>query len=106
LPDRLLEVLIPFFQVKNPDAMMTPITVANAPLNVIRRAGETLAGKILEAAQNDPRPLIVVSSDMSHYLPHDEAVKMDCIALRALESLDTEYYFNAIRQFNISMCGI
>lgn len=101
-----LEVLVPFFQVKNPDAVMTPITVANAPMNVIRRAGETLGAKILEAAQNGSRPLIVISSDMSHYLPHEESVKMDSLALRALESLDPEYYFNAIRQFNISMCGV
>lgn len=101
-----LEVLVPFFQVKNPDAIMTPITVASAQMNVIRRAGETLAAKIIEAGEGGPRPLIVVSSDMSHYLPHEEAVKMDSLALCALESLDPEYYFNAIRQFNISMCGV
>lgn len=101
-----LEVVVPFFQVKNPEAVMTPITVANAPMNVIRRAGEVLAAKILEAEAVGPRPMIVVSSDMSHYLPHEEAVKMDTLALRALESLDPEYYFNAIRQFNISMCGV
>lgn len=101
-----LEVLVPFFQVKNPDAVMTPITVSNAPMNVIRQAGETLAAKILEAAATGPRPLIVVSSDMSHYLPHEEAVKKDSIALRALENLDAEYYFNVIRKFTISMCGV
>lgn len=101
-----LEVLVPFFQVKNPDAAMTPITVSNAPLETLRRAGETLAAKIREAAETGPPPLIVVSSDMSHYLPHAEAVKMDDIALRALERLDAEHYCNTIRDLDISMCGV
>lgn len=101
-----LEVLVPFFQVKNPDAVMTPISVSNVPMNVLRQAGETLAAKILEAAATGPRPLIVVSSDMSHYLPHEEAVKKDSLALRALESLDAEDYYNVIRKFAISMCGV
>ncbi|CAK7037162.1 MAG: hypothetical protein DELT_00615 [Desulfovibrio sp.] len=101
-----LEVLVPFFQVKNPDAVMTPITVAGAPLPVLKRAGETLAAQIREAAGTGPQPLLVISSDMSHYLPHEEAVKMDSLALRAIESLDAEYYYNAIRKFNISMCGL
>lgn len=101
-----LEVLVPFFQVKNPDAVMTPITVSHAPPGVLEKAGEALAAAIRAAAATGARPQIIVSSDMSHYLPHDDAAAMDAIALEALERLDPEGYFACIRRHSISMCGV
>ncbi|WP_461830227.1 AmmeMemoRadiSam system protein B, partial [Aquifex sp.] len=49
---------------------------------------------------------IVISSDMSHYIPAEEAKKKDEILISAMERLNTEeLYFKAI-QYNITMCGL
>lgn len=101
-----LEVLVPFFQVKNPGAAMVPVTVSGLSLDALRRAGEALAGLIGEAEKTGPRPLIIISSDMSHYLPHEKAVRVDDFALRAFETLDAEHYCRAVLENNISMCGV
>ena len=101
-----LEVLIPFFQVMNPKARVTPITVSSLPVSALRVAGEALADVVLSAAASGGEILLVVSSDMSHYLPHDTAVRVDSMALEALRTLDAEHYFHTVRDNKISMCGV
>ena len=49
---------------------------------------------------------IVVSSDMSHYISHDEAKKMDSMALEAAVNLDPATLYSTVRARNISMCGV
>lgn len=101
-----LEVQAPFLQVKNPGAAITPVIVANMPLPALRAAGETL-DRVVAASRDKGRPmLILVSSDMSHYLPHDAAAKQDAKALEALLTLDAETFHNVVRRNNITMCGV
>ncbi|MDQ7082930.1 MAG: AmmeMemoRadiSam system protein B [Aquificota bacterium] len=58
--------------------------------------GEVLKGK---------EALIVISSDMSHYISAEEASKKDRILISAMERLATdELYFKRV-QYNITMCG-
>ena len=53
------------------------------------------------------RPVsIVVSSDMSHYISHEDAKRKDAIALKAAVDLDPEGLYNTVRSGNISMCGV
>ena len=106
MQEHSLEVLIPFLQVMNPKARIVPVSVSAVPALHLRTAGEALAEAVLEVAAKKEKVLIVVSSDMSHYLPHDKAVAMDGMALEALSSLDPEVYFETIRHNNISMCGV
>lgn len=101
-----LEVLVPFFQVMNPNARMTAVTVSQLPLAALRKAGDALAAAVAEAAAAGEKILVVVSSDMSHYLPHDQSVTMDSLALDALKTLNPETYFNTVRDNGISMCGV
>lgn len=101
-----LEVLIPFFQVMNPKARITPITVSSLALPELRNAGEALADVVLAAASSGENILLVVSSDMSHYLPHETTVHVDAIALEALRTLDAEKYFHTVQDNKISMCGV
>ncbi len=106
LQEHSLEVLIPFFQVMNPKARITPITVSSLSLLELRVAGEALADVVSAAAALGERILLVVSSDMSHYLPHDQAVRVDSLALEALLSLAAEHYFHTVLDNKISMCGV
>lgn len=101
-----LEVLAPFFQVMNPKARIVPVTVSSAPFPHLQSAGDALAGVVAASAAKKEEILIVVSSDMSHYLPHEKAVAADGMALEALRSLNPEVFFNTIRHNQISMCGV
>ncbi|SBV94545.1 Memo-like family protein [uncultured delta proteobacterium] len=101
-----LEVLVPFFQIMNPNARMAAVTVSRMPLAALQKAGEALAAVVADAAASGDTILIVVSSDMSHYLPHDKSVLMDTLALDALKTLDPETYFKTIQDNGISMCGV
>ena len=49
--------------------------------------------------------LIVISSDMSHYVPAEEAKKKDEILISAMERLQTEELYLKRIQYNITMCG-
>ena len=101
-----LEVLVPFFQVRNPEARILPIAVGNVPLPVLETAGAVLAEVASAAVSAGERILLVVSSDMSHFLPHAAAVEADAVALDALETLDPEVFFTVVRGKGISMCGV
>lgn len=101
-----IEVLAPFFQVQNPAARMTPIIVGGERIEALRAAGEALATLVSASAAAGERTLLVVSSDMSHYLTHDEATACDARALQALAALDAEAFFSVVRKHNISMCGV
>lgn len=101
-----LEVLLPFFQVLRPAARVLPIIVGGGAPDELRDAGEALAAVVLAAKERGGRVLLVVSSDMSHYLPHEKTVERDTLALEALASLDAETFYNTVRGNNISMCGV
>ena len=106
LQEHSLEVLVPFFQVMNPKARLTAVTVSGLPFAMLEDAGKALASAVRKIAASGGRVLIVVSSDMSHYLPHAKTVTMDSMALEAMKSLDPERLFSVVRDNNISMCGI
>lgn len=100
------EVLVPFFQVMNPNVRMTAIVVSGLPFSMLQAAGNALADVLLAAEASGEKILLVVSSDMSHYLPHSKAVPADTMALEAMKTLDPEKFFAVVRDNGISMCGV
>ena len=61
-------------------------------------------GKILEPIKEEV--LIVISSDMSHYIPAEKAKQLDFMAIECLEKLDTECLYHRVFTYEISMCGV
>ena len=101
-----LEVVLPFLQVHTPQARVVPVVVGGVSLERLRTAGEALAETVRSAGVRGEAVGIVVSSDMSHFLPHDVTAQRDAQALKALCSLDPERFYATVRQGNISMCGV
>ncbi len=98
-----LEVLLPFLYRLNPDTAIVPIAISAHSFEHLAAVG-TAIGVVLKAFQ---RPVsIVVSSDMSHYISDDDARRKDKIALDAALSLEPRALFSAVRQHEISMCGV
>lgn len=68
-PEHSLEVELPFLQVLFPDVRVLPIVVGDAD-------GDEVA-EVLDRVWGGPETAIVISSDLSHYLPYDVARRVD-----------------------------
>ncbi len=75
-----IEVHLPFLQSVLGNFTLVPIVVGDA-------APEQVAA-VLDALWDGPGTLIVVSSDLSHYLPYEKATAIDARTCRAIEDLD------------------
>ena len=75
-----LEVHLPFLQTLLDYFELVPIVVGNA-------SPETVA-EVLEALWGGPETLIVISSDLSHYLDYKTAMKRDQATCEAIEQFD------------------
>jgi len=74
-----LEVQIPFLQEVFSEFQLVPLVAGEA-------APETV-GAVLERLWGGPETLIVISSDLSHYLPYEAAREKDERTSRAIEAL-------------------
>lgn len=80
-----LEVQLPFLQVVLNTFSLVPLIMGIQDLSTCER----LAGCIWSAIQRSgKRCLVVASSDLSHYYPYAEAVKLDSVVVKNLEAFD------------------
>jgi AmmeMemoRadiSam system protein B len=78
-----LEVQLPFLQVVLGQFTLVPLVVGDATRETVTEVLETLWG--------GKETLIVISSDLSHYLSYDKAINRDCRTRDAIEHLDARY---------------
>lgn len=77
-----LEVHLPFIQRTLADVRIVPLVVGIATPEEVEA--------VLRALWGGPETLVVVSSDLSHYLSYEEAVALDEETARAVEALRPE----------------
>ncbi|MFP4257625.1 MAG: AmmeMemoRadiSam system protein B [Desulfovermiculus sp.] len=98
-----LEVLLPFLWAMDPQAMIVPMCISLPDREKLKR----IAGNLVQVLTTwKSRVSLVVSSDMSHFLPEDEAKSQDDLALQAILDLDPEKLLEVVARHRISMCGI
>jgi AmmeMemoRadiSam system protein B len=98
-----LEVLLPFLQQKKPSVKIMPVCVGpQVSLQQLITFGESLAQGLKKF---DRDVLLVVSTDMSHYISHDSAKKKDSLAIEQILNLNPEGLHETVARENISMCG-
>ena len=103
LAEHSIEVVLPFLQRLNPATRIAPISVSLSSLDVLRQVGEHI-GQALKVLG---RPVsMVVSSDMSHYISHEDAKKRDAMAIEEAVKLDPAALYGTVRANNITMCGV
>jgi AmmeMemoRadiSam system protein B len=82
-PEHALEVQLPFLQeVLEPGFEIVPLGVGVA--------AEADVVRILDALWEPPASLLVVSTDLTHYLPYGRAVTRDAHTASVVEALDAE----------------
>ena len=103
LGEHSLEVLLPFLTAVRPGCRIVPVAVAEPRPGVLDETAQAMAGVL--AAWPEPVS-IIVSSDMSHYLPQSAAQKRDSMALSRVLALDPQGLLEVVRREDISMCGV
>jgi AmmeMemoRadiSam system protein B len=97
-----LEVQVPFIQYFQPQTKIVPIILADAELAQYLEIGKAIAQAIIRLKAST---VILASSDMTHYEPHDVAKAKDAKAIEAILRLDEKGLLQAIAQYQITMCG-
>lgn len=80
LAEHSLEVQLPFLQEALDSFWLVPLVVGDVPPQAVADLISTLWGSA--------DTLLVVSTDLSHYLPFDEALQKDSMTCRAIEGMD------------------
>ncbi len=103
IKEHSIEVQIPFLQyIYGNDFKIVPISVWDQGLETAKK----IAKAIYEAAMDLGKDIILLaSSDMSHYDPHEETVEKDREAIIRIEQLDDKGLYDVIYEKNITMCG-
>jgi len=103
LHEHSIEVQLPFLARRRPDLQLLPLVLKHLSFDECLELGEALA----EVAEELDEPLgIVASSDMSHFLPDDEARAIDHRAIDAMLARDARELYDTVHRDGISMCGV
>jgi len=81
-PEHSLEVQVPFLQ----SVLKGGFTICPVLTGDIR--GSAFSDELVRALDGDT--LLVISSDLSHYLPYDKAIEKDNLTINAIKTLDLE----------------
>jgi AmmeMemoRadiSam system protein B len=82
-PEHSLEVQLPFLQTVLDDFSLVPLVVGGA--------SDVEVEEVLRLAWGGPETLIVISSDLSHFLDYESARRIDGLTARAITTLAAEH---------------
>lgn len=99
--EHALEVQLPFVQVALPEASIVPLVVGVDDDALLEKAGAAL----YEVFGGRADAVFVVSSDLSHYHPYDQANALDEESLGTLERFDLAAWRMAAARPSEGMCG-
>ncbi len=91
-----LEVQLPFLQFRAPHVSIVPICISRMPLKMLLQLGEGLARAASLSSHGEP--LIVASTDMTHYESGKRCRKKDCLALEKVLALDPEGLYEVVHE--------
>jgi MEMO1 family protein len=97
-----IEVQLPFLQYFKNDFRFVPIIISYSKGHIYQAIGKEIA-KAIKNSKKDT--LIIASSDMTHYEPHEDARSKDMKAIEAILNLDEEELIKRVESMDISMCG-
>ncbi|MCB9587084.1 MAG: AmmeMemoRadiSam system protein B [Polyangiaceae bacterium] len=102
--EHAIEVLLPLLQARQPALRVVPICLGPLRYEQSAEVGAAMASVIAQLPEAE-RPLIVASTDMSHFLSAEQAQRADAPALDAVLHLDPRALYQRVVEQDISMCG-
>ena len=98
-----IEVQLPFLQYFYGSGFrIVPICMMFQDLRTSTEVGQAIAAAIKELGLN---ALVIASTDLTHYEPHEVAVRKDSEVIKAIEALDVSGLYRAVEELPVSMCG-
>ena len=98
-----IEVQLPLLARLAPETAVVGIVIGDGDLDQCQKFAQHLSEFL---RTEDPRPLLVISSDLNHYAPVEENRRLDRLAIDAMLSLDPTRLYTAVRDHDIGMCGM
>lgn len=95
-----LEVELPFLQAVLGKFKLVPIVMGDQDWATCEALAQALAQSL-----KGKRALIVASTDLSHFHPYDEAVRLDNVVLDNVNSFDPKGLFSDLAAGNCEACG-
>jgi AmmeMemoRadiSam system protein B len=100
--EHALEVQIPFLQVLQPDFRFSAIIVRTINYSALETLGHAMA-RVVQSMKAPP--LLVASSDMTHYESAKNAAKQDHFAIESILAMDPKGLHQIVMEKDITMCG-
>ena len=98
--EHAVEVQLPFIQYIDPDPSVVAITMGDQSPG----SGAELAGALREACAGRDT-VVIASTDMSHYIPKEEASRLDGMVLDRVADMDVPGMYRTVYENRVSMCG-
>ncbi len=95
-----IEVELPFIQRIDPDPRVVPVLMSDQSPG----AAEALAAALREACEGFDA-LFLASTDLSHYVPKERALRQDSMVLDRVAEMDWRGLYSTVRENRITMCG-
>jgi AmmeMemoRadiSam system protein B len=102
LYEHSIEVQVPFLQYIKKDVQIVPIILAYAKGTIYKEIGRSIANAIKDSGKG---VIIIASSDMTHFEPHESAKRKDTQAIEAILDLNEDELLRRVHDLNITMCG-
>ncbi|MEK6650178.1 MAG: AmmeMemoRadiSam system protein B [Bacteroidota bacterium] len=98
--EHALEVQLPFLQVIRPTARVVAITMGDqAPDRCAELAGA------LSAVVADRNVVLIASSDLSHYHPSPEAIRLDGLVVQQIRAFRPDLLLDDLEHDRVEACG-
>lgn len=97
-----IEMQIPFIQVAAEEAQLVLVALCDQRLQNCR----LLADALYEVLRDEKNFVLIASTDMCHYLPHDETNVIDNRTIAGIKALDPDlFYFDSLNKKHELLCG-
>ncbi len=97
-----LEVQVPFLQRTLEKFLLVPVIVGTTDFDLCSR----IAGELFNAIRDEKRKIaVVISTDLSHYHPYQEAVRLDSLFIEKLKEFDEKALSDFLGCGSAEACG-
>ncbi len=98
-----IEVQLPFIQYLYGDRVkIVPIVIGLHTPEVARDLSQSIYNAVISSSRDI---VLIASSDFNHYDPYEVTIRKDELAIQRILELDTEGFYKAIVDENITVCG-
>jgi len=96
-----IEVQLPFLEYVLPKPKFVPLQVPHGSFRFLEEVARVIRDAIVGRDV-----LLLASTDFSHYIPAEEARRLDRLAIDAILARDPARLYDVVERERISMCGI